>query len=320
MKSEPKTYREEGSQGDNRIGQSEFITRGVGFAILCAITAFIAIWLSTQGAKALQPVKQLLPALAQTPDLARFRADAWNLPNEKLLGFVEIPAGAFTMGSDPQVDRQAFANERWSNESFQGTVELPTFFIGRYEVTVAQFHAFASATGYPASAESLRSEPTHPVTAVAWTDALAYARWLDTALADLLRDGWSVSVPTEAQWEKAARGSDGRIYPWGATPDRENANFAATNTLAVGSKKCVACVFQLADMSGNVWELTRSPYRPYPYDDNHVGDTAADALYVMRGGSFNDAAGNVRAAIRGGIDPGARRPFIGFRVVIAKSN
>ena len=72
-------------------------------------------------------------------------------------------------------------------------------------------------------------------------------------------------------------------------------------------------------MSGNVWELTRSPYRPYPYDPaiDHV-DLDADALWVMRGGSYADSEQNIRTAVRGGVDPGARRPFIGFRVVLTR--
>jgi formylglycine-generating enzyme required for sulfatase activity len=75
----------------------------------------------------------------------------------------------------------------------------------------------------------------------------------------------------------------------------------------------------LLDMSGNVWELTRSPYQPYPYDPtDDRKNLDADALWVMRGGSFGDPERNVRAAIRGGADPGARRPFIGFRVVISR--
>jgi len=91
----------------------------------------------------------------------------------------------------------------------------------------------------------------------------------------------------------------------------------------VGSFPCPECPYGLSDMSGNVWELTRSPYRPYPYDptpdslDNLDSlDLDADALWVMRGGSYGDPDQNIRAAIRGGADPGARRPFIGFRVVL----
>jgi formylglycine-generating enzyme required for sulfatase activity len=71
-------------------------------------------------------------------------------------------------------------------------------------------------------------------------------------------------------------------------------------------------------MSGNVWEWTRSPYQPYPFDTGNDRDGLdADALWVMRGGSFADAERNVRAATRGGGDPGVRRPFIGFRVAIS---
>ena len=72
-------------------------------------------------------------------------------------------------------------------------------------------------------------------------------------------------------------------------------------------------------MAGNVWEWTLSPYQPYPYDEsNDRVVTADDALWVMRGGSFMDDAQNIRAANRGGADPGARRPFIGFRVVLSR--
>jgi formylglycine-generating enzyme required for sulfatase activity len=167
------------------------------------------------------------------------------------------------------------------------------------------------------------------VSMVTWPDALAYCRWLESALRQsprtpprlqqLLRDGWHVGLPSEAQWEKAARGTDGRIYPWGDQPRRDRANFGRTETMPVGSFPCAECAFGLSDMSGNVWEWTRSPYQPYPFDSaDDRKNLEADALWVMRGGSFADADRNVRAAIRGGADPGARRAFIGFRVVISK--
>ena len=81
---------------------------------------------------------------------------------------------------------------------------------------------------------------------------------------------------------------------------------------------CTDCVYGLSDMSGNVWEWTRSPYQPYPYEPGDDSTTAGlDALWVIRGGSFNDGEQMARGATRGGADPGARRAFIGFRVVLS---
>ena len=268
-------------------------------------------------------------ASAPLPEaLDGFRADAWFLPDDEALGFVEIPAGPFTMGSDPAVDPRAFENERWSVRQAQGSVALPAFAIGRFEVTVAQFRAFAATAGDMVAAETLQGALEAPVGSVSWPDALAYCRWLETTLREWsgtparlrrwLEDGWRVTLPSEAEWEKAARGADGRIYPWGDVPRRDRANFGGTDgPTPAGSFDCAECPFGLSDMSGNVWELTRSPYEPYPYDESDdAGDLGADALFVMRGGSFMDPASNVRAAVRGGADPGVRRPFIGFRVVI----
>jgi formylglycine-generating enzyme required for sulfatase activity len=273
----------------------------------------------------------LRPEVELPGELPGFRADAWFLPDEELLGFVEIPAGPFTMGSDPAVDPLAFDVERWSVSSGTGTVDVPPFYIGRYEVTVAQYTAFVRETGYRVvETAALRGDPREPVANVAWTDALAYARWLGGALAtwsgtppelaERLRAGWAVRLPTEAQWEKAARGTDARIWPWGNELRRDRAHFGARAPTAVGAIACPECPYGLADMAGNVWEWTRSPYQSYPFDpDGALGDLDAEALFVMRGGSYGDMEQNVRAAVRGGADPGARRPFIGFRVVLAPS-
>jgi formylglycine-generating enzyme required for sulfatase activity len=251
------------------------------------------------------------------------------MPDEGQLGFVEVPAGPFVMGSDPAVDSLAFEVEQWEEGRPLGTLELPLFWMGRYEVTVAQYAAFIASAGYRlADPRALEGRPDHPVTWVSWTDALEYARWLDGTLressstpdelAALLAEGWSVSLPTEAQWEKAARGPDGRIYPWGEDARLDRAHYRARGTAAVGSLRCPECPYGLSDMSGNVWEWTRSPYQPYPYDSSDDrNDLDEDALWVMRGGSFSDTEQFIRTANRGGADPGARRAFIGFRIVLS---
>ncbi|MEX2049029.1 MAG: SUMF1/EgtB/PvdO family nonheme iron enzyme [Gemmatimonadota bacterium] len=301
---------------------------------LASIGLVAAVWLALQVARspaAMDAARAGAPTrVALPPALDDFRADAFFLPDEALLGFVEIPAGPFIMGSDPAVDPLAYDIERWSPTSAQGTIELPGFYIGRYEVTVAQYAEFVAASGHRVADEAaLRVGLTDPVASVAWTDALAYARWLSVALAassaspaeltNLLRDGWTVRLPTEAEWEKAARGGDGRIYPWGDELRRDRANFGSGGVVPVGRVACPECAFGLADMAGNVWEWTSSPYLPYPFEGSPTRvDLDAEALFVMRGGAYNDPERNVRAAGRGGADPGARRPFIGFRVVLAR--
>jgi len=260
-------------------------------------------------------------------DSISFRADNFYLSNDSMLGFVEVPAGPFQMGSNPLVDPMAFENERWSEARRQGTVDLPAFYISRYEVTVAQFSAFVEASGYRADPMSLQSASDHPVSYVSWTDALAYVRWLESQLKqsaqtpafiqELLQGGWRLALPDEAQWEKAARGTDGRIYPWGNQARKDRANYSGKTTTVVGSFDCPECVYGLSDMSGNVWEWTRSPYQPLPFDSTDDRENLSkEALWVMRGGAYNDAENNARSAVRGAADPGARRPFIGFRLVM----
>ncbi len=161
-------------------------------------------------------------ALARLGD-PRFRPDpsGWFLPDEPLLGFVEIPAGEFLMGSDKEKDSQA-----WDNELKQHKLTLPRYYIARYPVTVAQFQSFVNESGYkPEHPECLNGLPNHPVVNVTWYEALKYCDWLTEQLrawegtpeplASLLKkQGWRLTLPSEAEWEKAARGADGRIYPW----------------------------------------------------------------------------------------------------------
>ena len=299
---------------------------------LAAAALVLAVWISLRlaGSAPIMEMRAASAELSVSEELPGFRVDAWYLPDDELLGFIEVPEGSFLMGSDPSLDPLAFDIERWSATSAQGTVELPDYFISRFEVTVAQFRVFAHESGRGIiDSHALGSELDHPVVGVSWTDAVAYAQWLQgalmewsgtpAALASMFEGDWKIGLPSEAEWEKAARGGDGRIFPWGDVQRPDRANYRARGTTAVGSFECPECPFGLADMSGNVWEMTRSPYQPYPYDStDDRDDLEAESLWVMRGGSFNEAEQNVRAAIRGGVDPGARRPDIGFRLVISR--
>jgi hypothetical protein len=181
----------------------------------------------------------------------RFREDAWFLPTSpEPLGFIEVPEGPFTMGSDPKRDKGAFKDEQPAHE-----VPLPAFYIAQFPVTVAQFRAFVADSGFePGDPDWARGEPAQPVVWVSWHEAMAYCRWLTERLrswaetphqlARLLKhtgphqDTWQVTLPSEAEWEKAARGTDGRLYPWegGADPDR--GNYADTS---VGQPSVVGC-------------------------------------------------------------------------------
>jgi len=250
--------------------------------------------------------------------------------------FVEIPAGTFLMGSNKECDSQAY-----ESEAPQHKVTLPGYYIARYPVTVSQFRAFVEESGHkPENEESLRGLPNHPVVYVTWHEALQYCHWLTERLrewegtpeplATLLRkEGWWITLPSEAEWEKAARGTDGRIYPWGDDPGPTRANhddmgIHATN--AVGRFPEGASPYGVEEMSGNVWEWTRSlwgedwekPTFTYPYDPNDGREdlNASDRVRrVRRGGAFL-LQRFVRCATRFGSRPDLRDWCLGFRVVV----
>jgi formylglycine-generating enzyme required for sulfatase activity len=234
-------------------------------------------------------------------DAPRFRGDAWYLPDESLLGFVEIPAGPFLMGTREEdipalLDRLGGERERYEWETPQHEIVLPTYYIARYPVTVAQFRTFVEDSGYQPVIPDLfdvDNGDDAPVVHVSWYEAVRYCQWLTgrlrvwegtpEPLATLLRKkGWVVTLPSEAEWEKAARGTDGRLYPWGNDPDQDRANYTETaigTASAVGNSPDGASVYGVADMAGNVWEWTRTiwctdglnkdrdePEFRYPYD------------------------------------------------------
>lgn len=296
--------------------------RTAGVIGMLSLIAFTAVFMSMQGAKQ-RAADELRAVEAQKVALA--------LPQ-----FVKIPAGEFAMGSDPLQDRMAYENERWSSRQRQGRVELPDYFIARHEVTNAQFAAFLAATNETLLAqfnerlEQLNNEQADslPVTGITLPQMLAYARWLDSQLRSITLDeelrahlskGAKVTLPNEAEWEKAARGTDGRIFPWGNEPSQSYANFGTSGLVQVGSVVCDTCSYGLSDMAGNAWELTRSTLQDYPFEPSRAAESVVsqEPLWVMRGGSYADGINNVRSAVRGAVDPSVRNASIGFRVVVS---
>lgn len=227
--------------------------------------------------------------------------------------WVVIPAGPFCMGSDPRDAAPPFANEYPQQQ-----LALPAFRISRVPITNQQYQHFVNATQHPAPGHWLGGQPPagsehFPVTYVSWNDAQAFCAWA------------GVRLPSEAEWEKAARGADGRWWPWGNTlPDGALSHFngqaqgvapAAQSVLPAGSFPLGASAYGVLDMAGNVWEWTNSLLRPYPY---HPGDgrerVTAPGSRVVRGGSYNHDLRQIRCAARDGMSPAVRDVYIGFRV------
>ncbi len=155
----------------------------------------------------------------------------------------------------------------------------------------------------------IRDKADHPVVSVSWHDAQAFCKWA------------GVLLPTEAQWEKAARGPNGRLWPWGndkPTKDHCNFDMNVKDTTPIGSFPKGASPYGCLDMAGNVWEWTSSHYKPYPYDggDGREDLSAPDSVpRVLRGGSFASHVGDVRCAGRDGFNPYGRGADLGFRVL-----
>lgn len=169
---------------------------------------------------------------------------------------------------------------------------------------------------HTASARSLGGafdRPNHPVVDVSWYEAVAFCNWLSEKL------GQRVMLPSEAQWEKAARGVDGRCYPWGNAISPEHANYAETGlgtTSAVGIFPRGESPCGALDMAGNVWEWTSSRPQLYPYaPEDGQKASESDLRRMLRGGSFRSDACRVRCAVRLGVDPDLGGVNCGFRVV-----
>ncbi len=247
---------------------------------------------------------------------------------------VYVPEGDFWMGSSG--DANAVRDEQPQHKVF-----LDAFWIDLTEVTNDMYTTFVNATGYRTRAEvrgeanvwngsswtvvagaswqhprgpssSLRNLEDYPVVQVSWSDAVAYCEWAGRRL------------PTEAEWEKAARGTDSRIYPWGDQyPDASLANFGlqAGSARPAGEYPDATSANGVLDMAGNVWEWVQDWYDPsyyaaasHPY--NPMGPFSGTGR-VIRGGSWTTDAQYLRAAARSSTTPDNVKDNIGFRCVLS---
>lgn len=250
------------------------------------------------------------------------------------LEFVTIPAGDFYMGADDIEE----ARPR------QIVTQLDyDFYLARFPVTNRQYSAMAREVGAPRAA----GRASHPVANVSWYDAQKFVEWLNDKYRAELPDGYRFCLPSEAEWEKAARGFNGNQYPWGDAFDAEKCNTGKDSPDEGGAEEGGAgegqpndttpvgayspqgdAPFGCADMAGNVWEWTRSLWGldaaspaflyPYSFDDEREDETAGESMMrVARGGSFDHDGKRARCAVRLAGFPSMAHAFIGFRVAIS---
>ncbi len=226
-----------------------------------------------------------------------------------------MPAGEFLMGStDEDIARVVREDPKWLAEEFadekpQRKVYLDGYWMYKTEVTVAQYRKFCEATKREMpEAPSWGWKDSHPVVRVTWADAAAYAEWV------------GVTLPSDAQWEKAARGTDGLIYPWGNDWDAAKcANSVATklkSTVPVGSYAAGASPHGCLDMAGNVWVWVQDWYGPYSAEPqvNATGPSSGE-FRILRGGSWASSWGFVHTTFRTMNEPTTSGLNFGFRCV-----
>jgi len=219
---------------------------------------------------------------------------------------VWVPAGDFLMGSvDADIEelirrRPKLRASLFDDEKPQHKVYLDGYWIYKYTVTAGQYRKYCAETGRKMPEQPDWSTVDHPVVNVTWYDASAYAQWAGAQL------------PTEAQWEKAARGTDGRRYPWGDLWNEEMCNnFSDTNAIGKGyhglcatpGGSYPACVspYGAQDMAGNVWEWCQDIYDKNYYANspatNPTGPEKGE-FRVLRGGAWGSSSITVRSACR----------------------
>jgi sulfatase modifying factor 1 len=262
------------------------------------------------------------------------------------LEFLRIPKGKFVMGSK---DDNELASDA---EKPQHTVELSDYWMAKFILTNQYFAEFVKATSYRTTAEEqgsgyihegkfwkditgadwkhplgpksdLNEKSDHPIVLVSWDDTMAYCKWFNRTFKSELGD-LILHLPTEAEWEKSARGAYGNEWPWGNEFDKcnsEEGGKGATTFLGVYSALGGDSPYGCADMAGNVWEWTHTLYIKYPYviGDGRDDEKSLDRR-ILRGGSFVNSQRSGRCAYRYIINPGLRSNDLGFRVCVSSSH
>jgi len=249
----------------------------------------------------------VLPADAQLDRLRKPRPDSPPATAEDA-PMVLIPAGSFWMGVD--------GLEGLEDERPRHQVWLDAYRIDRFEVTTGRYALFLRASGrkppWQWEAVNLAIHVNRPVIGVDWEDAEAYCRWAGKRL------------PTEAEWEKAARGTDGRLFPWGnQPPTAEHANHAlgarfsySQALMPVGSYEKGRSPFGLSDMAGNVWEWVQDWYAGNYYEqspEKNPKGPEEGQLKVLRGGSWSELPKYLLTYGRFKLPPSTQNSYTGFR-------
>jgi len=205
---------------------------------------------------------------------------------------VYIPAGKFIRGSmeDIKNDKSfdfGFTKPWIADAVPHREVHLEEYYIDKYEVSNTDYEKFVTATGYKAPEHWEKNAPqekirNHPVTNISWYDALEYCKWKGKRL------------PTEEEWEKAARGTDGRLYPWGNEFDFNKANVSTSQSFETDTKDVKSygngkSPYGVLNMTGNVWEWTLDWYKPYS-GSNYDSEFFGERFKVFRGNGYSGLA------------------------------
>jgi len=224
--------------------------------------------------------------------------------------FMRVPVGKFVMGSD----------NHDGDEKPRHIVDIPyDYWMARFLITNELYNSYIESISGTHPVDGWEKKKNHPVVNIKWEDVMAYCQWSNNLLETELPLGLILRLPTEAEWEKAARGTDGFEYPWGNEFDKNKCNTkegGKDSATAVGYYSPQGdSPYGCADMSGNVWEWTSSLYMPYPFDiKNNVQEVSKNDKLVLRGGSFVDVLNNTRCATR--YFNGGYAKFIGIRLCI----